>query len=74
MPAGPSELAVYADETGVPDYVAADLLSQCEHGTDSQVILVTDSRAFRGRSKPFIETTNGKTATKINCLQIIGKQ
>ena len=46
MPAGPSELAVYADETAVPEFVAADLLSQCEHGTDSQVILVTDSRDF----------------------------
>ena len=46
MPAGPSELAVYADETAVPDFVAADLLSQCEHGPDSQVILVTDSRDF----------------------------
>jgi histidinol dehydrogenase len=43
MPAGPSELAIYADETAVPAYVAADLLSQCEHGTDSQVILVTDN-------------------------------
>ena len=46
MPAGPSELAIYADETAVPDYVAADLLSQCEHGPDSQVILVTNSRSF----------------------------
>ncbi len=46
MPAGPSELAIYADDTAIPDYVAADLLSQCEHGTDSQVILVTESRAF----------------------------
>lgn len=46
MPAGPSELVVYADETAVPAYVAADLLSQCEHGTDSQVILVTGSRVF----------------------------
>jgi histidinol dehydrogenase len=41
MPAGPSELAVYADETASPAFVAADLLSQCEHGADSQVILVT---------------------------------
>ena len=41
MPAGPSELAVYADETALPSFVAADLLSQCEHGPDSQVILVT---------------------------------
>jgi histidinol dehydrogenase len=46
MPAGPSELAIYADDTAVPDYVAADLLSQCEHGIDSQVILVTESREF----------------------------
>jgi histidinol dehydrogenase len=46
MPAGPSELAVFADDTAVPAYVAADLLSQCEHGSDSQVILVTDSRDF----------------------------
>jgi histidinol dehydrogenase len=46
MPAGPSELAVYADETAKPDFVAADLLSQCEHGPDSQVILVTESRDF----------------------------
>ncbi len=46
MPAGPSELAVYADDTAVPAYVAADLLSQCEHGQDSQMILVTDSRNF----------------------------
>ncbi len=40
MLAGPSELAVYADETCVPSFVAADLLSQCEHGIDSQVVLV----------------------------------
>jgi histidinol dehydrogenase len=46
MPAGPSELAVYADDSAIPEYVAADLLSQCEHGTDSQVILVTDNRAL----------------------------
>lgn len=40
MPAGPSELAVFADKTCVPAFVAADLLSQCEHGKDSQVVLV----------------------------------
>lgn len=43
MPAGPSEVMVIADETAVPDFVAADLLSQAEHGADSQVILVTFS-------------------------------
>ncbi len=44
MPAGPSELAVYADDTAVPGFVAADLLSQCEHGSDSQVILVAANK------------------------------
>ena len=43
MPAGPSELAVIADETAIPEFVAADLLSQAEHGIDSQVILITTS-------------------------------
>ncbi|MES2761873.1 MAG: histidinol dehydrogenase [Bacteroidota bacterium] len=45
MPAGPSELAVLADESCVPEFVAADLLSQAEHGADSQVILVSDSES-----------------------------
>ena len=44
MPAGPSELLVVADDTAVPSYVAADLLSQAEHGTDSQVVLVSTSQ------------------------------
>ena len=43
MPAGPSEVAVLVDETCVPEFVAADLLSQAEHGSDSQVILVSTS-------------------------------
>lgn len=41
MPAGPSEVLVIADETADPEFVAADLLSQAEHGPDSQVILIT---------------------------------
>ena len=41
MPAGPSEVLVYGDETGNPDFIASDLLSQAEHGADSQVIFVT---------------------------------
>ena len=41
MPAGPSEVCVIADETARPDFVAADLLSQAEHGTDSQVVMMT---------------------------------
>lgn len=46
MPAGPSEVAVLADATSNPIYVAADLLSQAEHGVDSQVLLVTTSDTF----------------------------
>jgi len=41
MPAGPSEVLVYGDETGNADFIASDLLSQAEHGADSQVIFVT---------------------------------
>ncbi|WP_179347744.1 histidinol dehydrogenase [Winogradskyella pacifica] len=46
MPAGPSELLVMADESANAAYVASDLLSQAEHGSDSQVILVTTSQDF----------------------------
>ena len=46
MPAGPSELLVVADNTADPAFVASDLLSQAEHGTDSQVILVSLSKSF----------------------------
>lgn len=45
MPAGPSELLVFADESANAEYVASDLLSQAEHGADSQVILVSTSKA-----------------------------
>ncbi len=46
MPAGPSELLVFADDSANASYVASDLLSQAEHGTDSQVILVTTSQTL----------------------------
>ena len=46
MPAGPSEVAVLADATSRPDFVTADLLSQAEHGVDSQVLLVTTDEAM----------------------------
>src|SRR5690606_35180972 len=46
MPAGPSEVLVWADESATPAFVAADLLSQAEHGTDSQVMLVVNSVAL----------------------------
>ncbi len=49
MPAGPSELAVIADETAIPAFVASDLLSQAEHGADSQVLLFTTSEDMASR-------------------------
>ncbi|WP_116473267.1 histidinol dehydrogenase [Zobellella maritima] len=49
MPAGPSEVLVIADDTADADFIAADLLSQAEHGPDSQVILVTPSRPLAER-------------------------
>jgi histidinol dehydrogenase len=55
MPAGPSEVLVIADETANPAFVAADLLSQAEHGPDSQVILVTDSMAVIEQTQAEIE-------------------
>ncbi len=46
MPAGPSEVMVMADESARPEYVAADFLSQCEHGPDSQAMLLCNSEAL----------------------------
>jgi histidinol dehydrogenase len=46
MPAGPSEVAVVADQTGNPEFIAADLLSQAEHGIDSQVIFITTKKTL----------------------------
>lgn len=46
IPAGPSEVAVLADETAIPAFVASDLLAQAEHGPDSQVLLVTTNEAI----------------------------
>ncbi len=55
MPAGPSEVMVVADETANATFVAADLLSQAEHGADSQVVLVTNSRSLLENVKKEIE-------------------
>ena len=55
MPAGPSEVLVIADAGANPDWVAADLLSQAEHGPDSQVLLLTDSRELAMRVAAAIE-------------------
>ena len=64
MPAGPSEVLVIADETSIPKYVAADLLSQAEHGIDSQVILLTTN-----------EQTLNKTIIQINAqLEVLPRK
>lgn len=55
MPAGPSEVCVIADKTSNPVFVAADLLSQAEHGTDSQVILITTSEDMLNQVKKEID-------------------
>ncbi|MEN8124026.1 MAG: histidinol dehydrogenase [Bacteroidota bacterium] len=61
LPAGPSELLVVADETSDASFVASDLLSQAEHGVDSQVILVSIS-------KDFIETVKNEITNQIEIL------
>ena len=69
MPAGPSEVMVIADETSNPAFVASDLLSQAEHGADSQVILVTGNQEIAEQvlteiECQVIELPRGKTAAK----------
>jgi len=55
MPAGPSEVAVVADASANPQFIAADLLSQAEHGADSQVLLITTNEAVINKSLAAIE-------------------
>ena len=56
MPAGPSELLIVADDSAVPAFIASDLLSQAEHGTDSQVILVSTSKILIDEVEAAIQT------------------
>ena len=65
MPAGPSELLVFADESANPEYVAADLLSQAEHGIDSQVILVSNSKSLINDVKNHINDQKQSLSRKI---------
>ncbi len=55
MPAGPSEVLVIADNSADPGFIAADLLSQAEHGADSQVVLVTDSKELPDKVNTAVE-------------------
>lgn len=61
MPAGPSEVCVVADETSNPVFVAADLLSQAEHGADSQVVLITTSADM-------LDKINAEIAAQLDAL------
>ncbi|MFO7448463.1 MAG: histidinol dehydrogenase [Ignavibacteriaceae bacterium] len=64
MPAGPSEVLIIADETANPSFIAADLLSQAEHGADSQAILVTTSELLAGKIKTETEIQLNKLPRK----------
>ena len=55
MPAGPSEVLIIADESANPEFIAADLLSQAEHGSDSQVIMLTDNQVLIDKVKSEVE-------------------
>lgn len=69
LPAGPSEVLVIADETAEPEWVAIDLLSQAEHGPDSQVLLVTDSEDLADAVRSGIK----KLLTRLNRAEITSK-
>jgi len=73
MPAGPSEVAVYADETAIPQFVAADLLSQAEHGIDSQVLLVTSNVDILKKCKLEIDKQLDKLPRKRIAEQSLAK-
>lgn len=71
MPAGPSEVLVIADEFADPDFVASDLLSQAEHGADSQVILVTDSADLAKQTERAIERQLAKLSRKVTACKAL---
>jgi histidinol dehydrogenase len=72
MPAGPSEVCVMADESCDPSFVAADLLSQAEHGTDSQVLLVCNNNKTVGEILIELEMQN-KTLSRIDVIEKVLK-
>jgi histidinol dehydrogenase len=73
MPAGPSEVAVFADDTCNPDFVAADLLSQAEHGADSQVLLVATTAAIAQAVQAAVEAQLEALPRKETAMQALGK-
>ncbi len=73
MPAGPSEVMVIADSTTPPSFAAADLLSQAEHGPDSQVMLVCDSSATADAVEREVERQTAVLPRADFALQALGK-
>ena len=73
MPAGPSEVMVIADSTTPPSFAAADLLSQAEHGPDSQVMLVCDSPATADAVEREVERQTAALPRADFALQALGK-
>ena len=72
MPAGPSEVLIFADNTATPAFLAADLLAQAEHGGDSQVILVTESEKIVQETLAEIETQLTTLPRKTIAKQALG--
>ncbi len=64
MPAGPSEVCVWADDAAIPSFVAADLLSQAEHGVDSQVLLVASNESVLANVQTELEIQLAKLSRK----------
>ncbi|MDZ7807817.1 MAG: histidinol dehydrogenase [Gracilimonas sp.] len=74
MPAGPSEVLVIADKDANPAYVAADLLSQAEHGSDSQVVLVATKSFDLDKLETELESQLRELPRKENGQRVIRKQ
>jgi histidinol dehydrogenase len=72
MPAGPSEVLVIADNVANPEFIAADLLSQAEHGPDSQVIMLTDDLELLKRVKSEVEKQVNMIPRKEIALKALG--
>src|SRR5664280_1298745 len=72
MPAGPSEVLVIADNVANPEFIAADLLSQAEHGPDSQVVMLTDNLELLKRVKSEVEKQVNTIPRKEIALKALG--
>ncbi len=71
---GPSEIAIVADSTAQPDYIAADLLAQAEHGTGSQILFITDSRKLMTEvTKKIHSQLNNLSRRKLLCDVLLNR-